>query len=323
MERLWYGYLATAPHFFFFLYQYKILWSGYLATAPPTFFIYLFIYLFVYLFIYLFIAFRPFYSTSTIGRISFFRASVQFPLPHNMSDDDSWSRSDTPMFFSLLDESDQKSYLEMRELLHNSEKRYKRNKRIESLQEALDTIQEFCVRHSPDDWKRSLVCGVCWMGPDIAINTRQLRLLVDKCKSSINGALSKMGYGTTPGKSAISQSLLTFIPFLKGNFVEQRQWTIRRRTHLSPALMRNVFPTPLIGPMEQAGATSPDPTTPGAPLCREEPSEFKVFGIPELGKDWTDPGDDTAYNFITDPCCCCPIHWARDEGNLEDLFKFA
>jgi hypothetical protein len=148
------------------------------------------------------------------------------------------------MFFSLLDQLDRTSDMEMQAVLRNSEKRYKRNKRMESLQDALDTIQEFCVRHTADDWKRSLVCGVCWIGQDIAINTRQLRLLVDKCKSSINGALSQMGYGTAPVKSAISQSLLAFIPFLKGNFVEQRQWTIRRRTHQSPAPIRSAFPTP-------------------------------------------------------------------------------
>jgi hypothetical protein len=67
-------------------------------------------------------------------------------------------------------------------------------------------------------------------------------------------------------------------------------------------------------------AANPDPAT---PLAHEEASDFRVFGIPELGKDLADPGDDTAYNFITDPCCCCPIHWARNEANLDDPFKFA
>jgi hypothetical protein len=150
---------------------------------------------------------------------------------------------------------------------------------------------------------------------DIAINTRQLRLLIGKCKSSINGAMSKMGFGTAPLKSAASQALITFIPFLKGNFVEQRQWTIRRRVHLSPAPIRSLFPTPII-----SSRGTPEEATPAPPVGHEEASEFKVFGVPEFGDDWTDPADDTAYNFITDPVCCCPVSWAR-EGNVEDLFK--
>jgi hypothetical protein len=118
-------------------------------------------------------------------------------------------------------------------------------------------------------------------------------------------------------KSVIAQALLAYIPFLKGNFVEQRQWTIRRRVRLSPAPARCALPTPILSPAAPRG--SPDPPTPAIGAGR-----FEVLGIPELGKDFTEPADDdTAYNFITDPCCCCPIHWARNEGNVEDLFKFA
>jgi hypothetical protein len=237
-----------------------------------------------------------------------------------MASEDPWLQDDQdPMFFSLLDDDDQRRYLDMRSVLRNSEKRYKRNKRIESLQDSLDTIQEFCVRNLPDDWKRSLVCGVCWMGQEIAVNTRQLRLLVNKCKSSINGALSKMGYGTAPVKSVMTQSLLAYIPYLKGNFVEQRQWTVRRKVSMSPVAMRNSYPTPIFLPSPSPAFETPEPLLAGPPI-----DDLKVFGIPELGKDLSvEPDDDSTYNFITDPCCCCPIHWARDEGNIDDLFKFA
>jgi hypothetical protein len=222
---------------------------------------------------------------------------------------------DAPMFFHLLDESDQARYTELRAQLRNSEKRYKRNKRIEGLQDALDAIQAFAVRSQPDDWKRSLVCGVCWLGPDIAINIRQLRLLVDKCKSSINGALSKMGYGAAPLKAPVA--LLAHIPFLKGNFVEQRQWTVRRRVHLSPAPARSPLPTPVFHTPTPGACASPDSPTPFPP------------GI-DCGfldtRPWCDRApeqpDDATYNFITDPCCCCPINWSAQKDNIDDLFQF-
>jgi hypothetical protein len=226
-----------------------------------------------------------------------------------------------PMFFSLLDDEDQKKYVELRTLLHSSDKRYKRYKRIEALQDALDLIRDFCVRGNDSDWRRCLVCGVCWIGQDIAINTRQLRVLIDKCKSSINGALNKMGYGTAPVKSAIAASLLAYIPFLKGNFVEQRQWTVRRKLQLSPMPMRSGFPTPFIfrHGMGSAFAT-PEFHRPVVPEIEEEDilNEFKaIFGVDDVNPD------DAGYNFITDTCCCCPLEWARNEHDLDEFFKFA
>jgi hypothetical protein len=231
--------------------------------------------------------------------------------------------AEEPMFFGLLEEEDQKRYQEMRLTLRNSEKRYKRNKRLEGLQDALDAIQEFCVRHQPDDWKRSLVCGVCWIGQDIAINIRQLKLLVDKCKSSINGALSKMGYGAAPINSPVAPSLLSYIPFLKGNFIEQRQWTVRRRVHMSPMPMRNSFPTPLFVSPAPAGFASPDPPTPLPPFGPGL-DDLGVFGIADVDRyTGADDCEEGRYNFILDPCCCCPVQWSQADGSVDDLFKFA
>jgi hypothetical protein len=244
----------------------------------------------------------------------------------HMSEDESEDPNQDPMFFSLLDEADRHAYMEMREMLRNSEKRYKRNKRLESLQDGLAAVSHFCVRHNSDDWKRFLVCGVCPMGQDIAINIRQLRLLMDKCKSSINGALSKMGYGTAPVKSAITASLVNYIPYLKGNFVEQRQWTVRRKVQLSPLPMRTTFPTPFVVPPRLSHTVTPDPPVPSQALLDlpGEVDELGLFGIPDLRKDIpSHPADDMGYNFLTDPCCCCPIHWMKDEENVDDFFTFS
>jgi hypothetical protein len=226
------------------------------------------------------------------------------------------STIEDPTFFNLLDEDDQKKYRELRSTLRNSEKRYKRNKRLEGLQDALDAIQEFSIRHQPDDWKRSLVCGVCWIGQDIAINIRNLRLLVDKCKSSINGALSKMGYGTAALNSPITPALLGTIPFLKGNFVEQRQWTVRRKVQMSPGPVRIAFPTPMFS--SPASFQTPDLPTPLPPVFDEE-SERNSFGGIDCRK-WGE--DDGEYNFITDPCCCCPVEWSRSDRSMDEIFKF-
>ena len=247
----------------------------------------------------------------------------------------------TPTFFNLLDTDDQARYFELQHIISNSDKRYKRNKRIESLQEALDMIHNFCIRNNADDWKRCLVCGVCWMGQDIAINTRQLRLLIDKCKSSINGALSKMGYGTAPIKSVITAALLTYIPFLKGNFVEQRQWTVRRKIQFSPMPMRNTLNSPYFIPNQKF--VSPEPqnlyiNSSSVATSPESPTEAEykaIFGISttqqnleqqqqKFDDEEVDPIEkemtDTQYNFLYDPCCCCPVQWTTQEDVVDEFF---
>jgi hypothetical protein len=92
----------------------------------------------------------------------------------------------------------------------------------------LDAIKTFAIHDDENDWKRCLVCGVIWLPGSIAINTRQLRLLIDKCKSSINGSLHRMGYSSVTSRGDTSKQLIESVPQLRGNFGELRQWTVRQ-----------------------------------------------------------------------------------------------
>ncbi|OHS96477.1 hypothetical protein TRFO_37333 [Tritrichomonas foetus] len=145
-----------------------------------------------------------------------------------MEDNIEAEESTCPAFFSNLSPSDQLQYHELRRRLSSKNNRYNRNKRLETFQDTLQAIQTFCVRNSEDDWKRYLVCGICWIDEGICINTRQLRILLGKSKSSINGALQKIGYETVPSKGNDAAPLVSKIPYLKQFFAEQRQWTIRK-----------------------------------------------------------------------------------------------
>lgn len=190
----------------------------------------------------------------------------------------------TPAFFEMLSESDQKGYITLRNEIAASDTKFKRYKRITSLQEALYAIRTYCVRNDKDDWRRFLVCGICWIGWDIAINTRQLRLLINKCKSSINGAIAKMGYSTAPIKGEGFSALINVIPFLKGNFVEQRMWTVRKRQIGSPAPSRNFgFNSPILTTLTNYPSRSPQPFLTGIPRMPVSTNELTaVFGIPDL-----------------------------------------
>lgn len=131
-------------------------------------------------------------------------------------------------FYSNLSPSDQLQYRALQRKLASQINRYNRNKRIETFQENLNEIKKFCVRNDENDWKRYIACGICWIKDGICINTRQLRILLGKSKSAINGTLQKMGYDTIAPKGNDAEPLIEVIPYLKNNFSEKRQWSIRK-----------------------------------------------------------------------------------------------
>lgn len=132
-----------------------------------------------------------------------------------------------PEYWDLLSETDKLDYQSLKVTFNADSFRRNRGHRIETFDGILDTIRRYAEKGDDDDWKRFLVCGVCWMDRAIAINTRQMRILIAKCKSSINGSLQKMGYSTNTSHSESWKILFSRIPLLKDNFTEIRQWTIR------------------------------------------------------------------------------------------------
>lgn len=150
-----------------------------------------------------------------------------------------------PNFWNLLSDVDKFNYHCLRTSMSAATcTKNQRNKRVENFTETLEAVKRFCVRRDGDDWKRCLVCGVCWLQEGIAINTRQLKILIFKCKSSINGSLHKMGFVANLGRSEAANALVMAIPFLKDNVNELRQWTVRQAgpmcaSPISPPMPQN------------------------------------------------------------------------------------
>ncbi|KAK8839393.1 hypothetical protein M9Y10_031742 [Tritrichomonas musculus] len=134
-----------------------------------------------------------------------------------------------PEYIDLLSDEDKRQYEELQKKVGSPNFRYNRNHRLDTLKDIFDCIKDFCEKSDKDKWKRYLVCGICWFDDYIAINTRQLRLLISKSKSAINGALVKMGYITVSVKGERASLLLETIPFLSGHFIEFRKWSIRKK----------------------------------------------------------------------------------------------
>lgn len=132
-----------------------------------------------------------------------------------------------PLFWELLNDHDKEDYLKMRIALSSPACKHRRHHSSELNREIVNTIKNYVIRNDGDDWKRALVSGIVWLPNAIAINTRQLCLLISKCKSSINALFQNMGYVTIPTTNDYSSSLVSVFPLLKDNFGELRKWTIR------------------------------------------------------------------------------------------------
>lgn len=142
-----------------------------------------------------------------------------------------------PAFYELLSKQDQMNYDMLRNSLSSPNCKNRRNKSIETFQSIIDTIHQFVVRNDGDDIKRALVCGVFWFKNSIAINIRQLKFIMSKCKSSINNSFKLLGYGTVPqGINVLREPFSTI-----HKCVELRQWTVRQKISQKPEQLTDII----------------------------------------------------------------------------------
>jgi hypothetical protein len=132
-----------------------------------------------------------------------------------------------PQYWNLQVDSDKVTYLKIQHTLSSSVCKHQRHHANDLNKEILNSLQTFIMRNDPDDWKRGLVCGICWVRGAIAINIRQLKILLARCKSSVNSMFLNIGYTTVPTDTQYTIALSEFFPGLKGNFGALRRWTIR------------------------------------------------------------------------------------------------
>lgn len=134
-----------------------------------------------------------------------------------------------PQYWYLLTEHDKARYRALQLAFTPGELLASRICSNQTFEYILSVIRKYAERGDSDDWKRCLVCGICWLDDGLAINTRQLTLLLSKCKSSINGSLQKIGYRANTTQIDFCRNLVPKIPFLRQQTNELRQWSIRRR----------------------------------------------------------------------------------------------
>lgn len=144
----------------------------------------------------------------------------------------------------MLNHSDRDAYNDLRLKLQSKPR---------PLADNLAKIRTFCQKRDGEEWKRYLVCGVCWLiDGELAINFRNLRILVNASKSTLNNELKKSGYITVPQRSC---NLINQIPYLEKNATFLREWTIKS---LAPVTPQPVVPS-MDGLSKVTWSNSPEP----------------------------------------------------------------
>jgi hypothetical protein len=145
-----------------------------------------------------------------------------------------------PRHWDLLSIADRACYTELRLSFSDPARKGHRGRNWQTFTDCLALVRSFVVQHTPDDWRRAVVSGIYWF-PDnttVAVNIRQLGLLIAKCKSSINGAFQHLGFGIPRTGGDPVAELRRNLPFFSDNFGELKQWTIRQQpTKVEPQVL--------------------------------------------------------------------------------------
>jgi hypothetical protein len=132
--------------------------------------------------------------------------------------------------------ADRACYTELRLSFSDPARKSGRSRNWQTFTDILGVVRSFVVQHTVDDWRRAVVSGIYWF-PDnttVAVNIRQLGLLIAKCKSSINGAFQQLGFGIPRTGGDPAAELRRNLPFFSDNFGELKQWTIRQQPATKP-----------------------------------------------------------------------------------------
>jgi hypothetical protein len=163
-----------------------------------------------------------------------------------------------PQHWSLLHTDDQLAYMTLKVIVERLAIRTSRDRAAQNFRLLMTRLQEYIIRHDEDDWKRSLVCGIAWLGDTIAISTTQLRKLMGKCKSSVNNGFQSIGFIPAPMSADCAEQLTCAIPLMREDLRETRKWTVR--TPCEPLPVAFALPISLSPDLPPSGL--PDLTMP-------------------------------------------------------------
>jgi hypothetical protein len=138
--------------------------------------------------------------------------------------------TDTPVPSSVwqsLSEDDRVEYFRLRTSFQQNPKVSSKDRRVIAFPREIHAVLRYLERSPENMEARCIITGLCFVGPVVCINTRQLKRLLNRCKSSINGSFQQLGYVAFRTKSKARSCAVAALPALERDQNLLRQWTCR------------------------------------------------------------------------------------------------
>jgi hypothetical protein len=135
-----------------------------------------------------------------------------------------------------------------------------------SLRRELLIVLEYLERGEENMETRAILTGICFVGPVICVNTRQLKSFLGRCKSSINGSLHQLGFVALRTKAKARGCVASVLQSLKNQQEILRQWTVRCSSNNSQFCFLSSFPYDHLPEINAEDLEGGGATKPGIPL---------------------------------------------------------
>jgi hypothetical protein len=129
--------------------------------------------------------------------------------------------------WSHLSAEDKQNYLNLRAQSVLQSRPHQKDRNPVVFRNEVRSIIDFIDSSPANREHRAIICGLVVRDPFILVNNRQLKHVIGRCKSSINGSFQQIGYLAVKTKDKARECTKLLIPSLATDPGQLKLWTVR------------------------------------------------------------------------------------------------
>ncbi|OHT02371.1 hypothetical protein TRFO_30566 [Tritrichomonas foetus] len=159
--------------------------------------------------------------------------------------------------WNQLSREDQAAFMQLHIHFIKQQKEHFKDRKNNTFFSDISCLLQY-IEYSPlrkDD--RAICVGIACSGPFVCVNTQQLKIILGRCKSSINNCFQQIGYDALKTKGKSREAVLSIIPSLITEQNTLRKWTVRCASEKAMSCFVSRFPMrqlPLVGEEDLLGS---------------------------------------------------------------------
>jgi hypothetical protein len=179
-----------------------------------------------------------------------------------------------------------------------------KDRRLDTFPRDLMLAISYIERSPTNTEARAILVGLCFIGPCVCVNTRQLKTFMARCKSSINGSFQQLGYVLIAARAKARECVLASLPALRAHREVMRQWTARFVSETARHCFLSSFPAarlPEIGMKDLYTEQKLRNPTPRPIADTREDADLQDLSFPPAFTDQAELGSDFDLPFEPTP----------------------